>query len=102
MSNQVLVIAVHPDDETLGCGGTLLKHKKNQDCIHWLICTETSRDSDFYAVREHEINTVAKAYDFDSVHSLKLQSMGVDQYSMSEIIAKLSSVIGRAIAFKSC
>ena len=22
----ILVIAVHPDDETLGCGGTLLKY----------------------------------------------------------------------------
>lgn len=26
--NKILVISVHPDDETLGCGGTLLKHKK--------------------------------------------------------------------------
>ena len=24
---KILVLAVHPDDETLGCGGTLLKYK---------------------------------------------------------------------------
>ena len=34
--NKVAVIATHPDDETLGCGGTLLKHKFNNDEIHWI------------------------------------------------------------------
>ena len=36
----ILVVAVHPDDETLGCGGTLLKHKDNGDEIHWIIATD--------------------------------------------------------------
>ena len=45
MNNKVLIIAVHPDDETLGCGGTLLKHKNNGDEIHWLICTETNKNN---------------------------------------------------------
>lgn len=28
---KILVICAHPDDEVLGCGGTLLKHKKKGD-----------------------------------------------------------------------
>ena len=40
----ILVVAVHPDDETLGCGGTLLKHKKNGDVISWLIVTNVSSE----------------------------------------------------------
>ena len=33
MSEVVLVIAVHPDDETLGCGGTLLRHIAAGDTV---------------------------------------------------------------------
>ena len=37
--NKVLVVAVHGDDETLGCGGTLLKHKAQGDEIYWMVVT---------------------------------------------------------------
>jgi len=37
---KVLVIAAHADDEILGAGGTLLKHKKNKDDIYVCIVTE--------------------------------------------------------------
>lgn len=47
MGNDVLVVAVHPDDETLGCGGTLLRHAANGDRIHWLIVTDMT--SEFYS-----------------------------------------------------
>ena len=42
---KVLVIASHPDDEILGCGGTLIKHKKNKDLVSSIILGEgiTSR-----------------------------------------------------------
>lgn len=37
---KVLVVAAHPDDEILGVGGTLLKHKKNGDSIY--VCMVTT------------------------------------------------------------
>ena len=51
--NKVLVVAVHPDDETLGCGGTLLKHKSQGDNIHWLICTTMDKDDEYFEKREN-------------------------------------------------
>ncbi|MDD3597875.1 PIG-L deacetylase family protein [Sulfuricurvum sp.] len=93
MNNKVLIVAVHPDDETLGCGGTLLKHKANGDSIHWLICTETTPSNDFFKTREKEIEQVSNMYIFDSTHHLGLKTMQVDEYTMSELISKISKIV---------
>ena len=43
--NRVLVVAAHPDDEVLGCGGTIACHADAGDQVHVLIVAEgaTSR-----------------------------------------------------------
>jgi LmbE family N-acetylglucosaminyl deacetylase len=91
--NKILVIAVHPDDETLGCGGTLLKHKSDGDEIHWLICTTIDKEHSYYKIREKEIDKVSNQYGFNSMHNLRLKTMQVDEYSMSELIGKISKVV---------
>lgn len=93
MKNKILIIAVHPDDETLGCGGTLLKHKAYGDDAHWLICTTIDQSHSYYEQREKELQLVSDAYGFDGVHNLRLKTMQVDEYSMSELIGKISNVI---------
>jgi len=97
MKNKVLVIAVHPDDETLGCGGTLLKHKANGDEVHWVIGTNIKESEgfkkDIIKRRKNEIEKVEKLYGFDSTHSLGLSTMRVDEYSMSELVRMISKVI---------
>jgi len=97
MNNKVLVIAVHPDDETLGCGGTLLKHQANGDEIYWLIITEAKREDGFNAKsiekRKKEIQKVAKLYNFKKTVNLKLATMRIDEYSMSSLIGDISKVM---------
>ena len=45
MKKKILVIAAHPDDEVLGCGGTIAKHSLNKDFVEVMILGEgiTSR-----------------------------------------------------------
>jgi len=37
--NRVLVLSPHPDDESIGCGGTLNKHVESGDDIFVLFLT---------------------------------------------------------------
>ena len=55
MAKKILVVVAHPDDEVLGCGGTILRHAKAGDEVHILIMAEglTSRD-DKRDVAAHE------------------------------------------------
>ncbi|MDD4975396.1 MAG: PIG-L family deacetylase [Bacteriovorax sp.] len=96
MSHDILVIAVHPDDETLGAGGTLLKHKENGDRIHWLIITSMTEEKGYsqkqIEKRNFEITAVAKDYGFSSVSELKLPTTCLDELSDSTIIDYISKV----------
>lgn len=93
---KVLVFAIHPDDETLGCGGTLLKHKEQGDEIHWLIGTQIHESDGFseerIVERNKEIKKVSEMYSFTSIHNLEIPTMRVDEYSMSELISKVSDI----------
>ena len=93
MKNKVLVVAVHPDDDTLGCGGTLLKHKNSGDNIHWLICSKLSEKHGSYKKRELEIKKVSKHFNFKSVDVLPFETTKLDQYGMNEIVEKISKIL---------
>jgi len=97
--NKVLVIAVHPDDETLGCGGTLLKHKDSGDEVHWLVSTEMKESEGYTLIeikrRDKEMVKVEYLYGFTSVNKLGLSTKKVDEYSISELVSKISCVIDK-------
>lgn len=95
---KILIVAVHPDDESLGCGGTLLYHKAIGDSIHWLILTEPTQDYGFnpsYAVQKQEvIKKVAAAYGFDSVTQLGMPATGLSDLKECDLVQAISTVVG--------
>ena len=95
MSN-VTVIAPHPDDETLGCGGTILKHCADGDSVNWLIITGMTEKQGFspqeIKQRQEEIESVAQMYRFETVHNLNLPTMRLDGIPLKDMVDAISKV----------
>ena len=101
MNNKVLCVAVHADDETLGCGGTLLKHKAQGDEIYWLLLTGPTKNhpSNFTDERiQHRaelVQQVKTAYGFNGLEYLELPTQLLHTLDLREIIKKISEVFKR-------
>lgn len=92
---KVIVVTPHPDDETLGCGGTILKHKSAGDRIYWLIITEmdgNSFSSEKIKKRNLEIDRVSELYGFDEVIRLPYLPARLDEVPISELVNKIGQV----------
>ena len=92
----VIVIAAHPDDETLGVGGTILKHVANGDNVAWLIITRLSEQKGFslerIRERENEIRKVSELYGFSKVYQLDFDTTSLSSSSLQNLIPKISNV----------
>jgi LmbE family N-acetylglucosaminyl deacetylase len=96
MNKKILVVAVHPDDETLGAGGTLLRHIDEGDAVYWLTITNTDEKyghpDELSQNRRKELKLVHKAYGFkESIH-LDFAAAQLDEYTKTELISSISSV----------
>lgn len=96
MTHRTIVIAPHPDDETLGVGGTLFRRKAEGCVVSWLIVTSMLREAGWGAKkikqRENEIQKITELYEFDEVYTLNLPTAQLDLVPMSELIAEVSEV----------
>lgn len=92
----VLIVAPHPDDETLGCGGTILKHKKNGDMPYWLIITEISQilgySDEAIRTRHDEIIKITSFYGFHEVYQCGYPTTKLDTLPIKDLVEKLSDI----------
>src|ERR1043165_8151237 len=93
---RVLVIAPHPDDETLGCGGTLLKHAAAGDSLYWIIVTkayEPRWPKDVIERREQEIEQVSAAYGFEKRFRLTFPAARLDTVPLEELLKSINDIV---------
>lgn len=92
----VLVIAPHPDDETLGCGGALLKHAAAGDGLYWVVVTkghEPRWSRETIERREQEIQKVAAAYDCKKLFRLTFPAARLDTLPLGDLLKAFSEVL---------
>jgi N-acetylglucosamine malate deacetylase 1 len=95
--NRIMIVAPHADDETLGCGGTILRFIAQGYEVHWLLVTGMSQVSGFseqeIITRQNEINLAEKSYGFKAVHQLMLPPAQLDTIAIGQIVGAISHII---------
>jgi len=94
MTRSILVVAPHPDDETLGCGGALLRHGAEGDQLHWVIVTAMAPESypaELRARRAAELREVERLYGFASTHELGFPAARLETVPRAALVEKMSA-----------
>jgi LmbE family N-acetylglucosaminyl deacetylase len=93
---KVLVIAPHPDDEVLGCGGTIAKFSQRGDEIHRLIVTdvyEPDWSKDYRAQKAEEIRAAGGILGIQSTVSLGFPAVRLDTIPQKDLNDAIAGVV---------
>ncbi|MDF2447541.1 MAG: GlcNAc-PI de-N-acetylase [Bacteroidota bacterium] len=92
----IIIISAHPDDEIIGAGGTLLKHRDAGDNIFWLITTNVFEHQGFskerIESRQAEIKKVATLLGVKETFLLDYPTMSLSSSSVVTMTPKISEV----------
>lgn len=96
MRKNIVVISAHPDDETFGVGGTLLKHAMSGDEMIWIIVTYMHENQGFsqerILSRNDEIESVSKSFGFKKVYQLDHPTMSLNGDRFLDLVPEISQI----------
>ncbi len=92
---RVLVIAAHPDDELLGCGGTVALHVNQGDRVRSLIVCggPPLRETADAEVRRGQARSAANILGVEDITMLDFPDQGLDTVTLTELIAPLENSV---------
>jgi N-acetylglucosamine malate deacetylase 1 len=95
----IIVLSAHPDDEVLGAGGTLLKHKASGDHIYWIIATNMAVKYGYSKTdvtrRKNEIEKVGKHLGVKKIFDLGFPPMELTSEILPSLIKQISEIFNK-------
>lgn len=93
---RAIVVSPHPDDETLGACGTIMKLISLGAEVTWLNITnmkaEYGYSTEAIQTRRKEMDRVRKATGYSSFYDLCLKPAALEQYASGDIIVQIKQV----------
>ena len=100
MTKNILVIAAHPDDEVLGCGGAIARHVANGDMVS--VCYMTNGisargniDSSEITQRQKAANNAIEILGIEEKFQFDFPDNQMDTVSLLEVTQAVESVIDK-------
>ena len=95
MNRRILVIAAHPDDEILGCGGTVALHAKAGDAVTAVIVCEgeSLRYGPNGVGQSEHMRNAAAALGVADVRPLGFADQRLDTLALTDIITPLERIV---------
>jgi N-acetylglucosamine malate deacetylase 1 len=96
MSERILVIAPHPDDEVLGCGGVIARHTARGDRVHVVVVSRGAPDIFPPEIIEETRTELAAAHQLlgiEQVHFLDFPAPRLDTLPGHVLADRLSRIV---------
>jgi LmbE family N-acetylglucosaminyl deacetylase len=83
MAETVVVVAPHPDDEAIGCGGMICLHRRRRDPVHVVFLTSGEKglpglpEETVRSIREAEARKAGNVLGVNGVEFLRLPDLGL-------------------------